>query len=79
MCDEFMVCGCMQVSSDNVLDRAVCGESRVMFIEGVPTTALWDCFCCEAIKKEMELSIAAPLIDIYLQEASPLVLPISCK
>ena len=37
MCDEFMVCGCMQVSSDNVLNRAVCGEeSRVMFIEGVP-------------------------------------------
>ena len=36
MCDEFMVCGCMQVSSDNVLNRAVCGEeSRVMFIEGV--------------------------------------------
>ena len=81
MCDEFMVCGCMQVSSDNVLNRAVCSEeSRVMFIEGVPTTALWDCFCCEAIKKEMELSIAAPLIDIYLQqEERPLVLPSRCK
>ena len=33
MCDEFMVCGCMQVSSDNVLNRAVCGEeSRLMLI-----------------------------------------------
>ena len=71
MCGEFMVCG-MRVWSINLLNRAVCSEeSRVMFIEGVPTTALWDCFCCEAIKKEMELSIAAPLIDIYLQEASP--------
>ena len=84
MCDEFMVCGCMQVSSDNVLNRAVCGEeSRVMFIEGVPTTALWDSLCCEAIKKEEELGIAASKIDIYLQqEASPFsvsVLPIRCK
>ena len=77
---EFMVCGGRRVWLDNIFIRAVCGEeSRVMFIEGVPTTALWDCFCCEAIKKEMELSIAAPLIDIYLQEASPLVLPIRCK
>ena len=75
MCDEFMVCGCMQVSSDNVLNRAVCGEeSRVMFIEGVPTTALWDCFCCEAIKKEKpnKVQCDADEIDIYLQqEASP--------
>ena len=29
------------------------------------------CLVCEAIKQEMELSIAAPLIDIYIQEASP--------
>ena len=73
MCDEFMVCGCMQVSSDNVLNRAVCSEeSRVMFIEGVPTTALWDSLCCEAIKKEEELGIAASKIDIYLQQASQL-------
>ena len=57
--------------SDNILILAVCGEeSRVMSSEGVPPTALWDCLCGEAIKKEMELSIAAPLIDIYLQEAS---------
>ena len=79
MCGEFMVCGHCECGQ-KILNRAVCGEeSRVIFIEGVPTTALWDCFCCEAIKKEMELSIAAPLIDIYLQEASPLVLPIRCK
>ena len=73
MCDEFMVCGCMQVSSDNVLNRAVCGEeSSVMFIEGVPTTALWDSLCCEAIEREEKLTIPASRIDIYLQqEASP--------
>ena len=71
MCGEFMVCGGRRVWSINLLNRAVCSEeSRVMFIEGVPTTALWD-LCCKAIKKEMELSIAAPLIDIYIQEASP--------
>ena len=71
MCDEFMVCGCMRVWSNNLLNRAVCSEeSRVMFIEGVPTTALWDSLCCEAIKKEEELGIAASKIDIYLQEAS---------
>ena len=82
MCDEFMVCGCMQVSSDNVLNRAVCSEeSRVMFIEGVPTTALWDSLCCEAIKKENPATVLCDpfQIDIYLQEASPLVLPIRCK
>ena len=61
------------MSSENVLNRAVCSEeSRVMFIEGVATTALWDCFCCEAIKKEMELSVAAPLMDIYLQQEANL-------
>ena len=66
--------------SNNLLNRVVCGEeSRVMFIEGVPPTALWDCLCCEAIEKEMKLSIAAPLIDIYQQEASPLELPSRCK
>ena len=72
MCGEFMACGCMRVSSDNILNRAVCSEeSSVMFIEGVPPTALWD-LCCEAIKKEEELGIAASKIDIYLQqEASP--------
>ena len=83
MCDEFMVCGCMQVSSDNVLNRAVCSEeSSVMFIEGVPPTALWDCFCCEAIKKEKpnKVQCDADEIDICLQqEASPLVLPSRCK
>ena len=86
MCDEFMVCGCMQVSSDNVLNRAVCGEeSRVMFIEGVPTTALWDCFCCEAIKKEKpnKVQCDADEIDIYLQQANRrralFVLPSRCK
>ena len=37
-----------------------------------PPTALWDCLCGEAIKKEEELGIAASKIDIYLQqEASP--------
>ena len=58
--------------SDNILNRAVCGEeSRVMFIEGVPPTALRDCLCCEAIKKEAELDIPAFQIDMYSQEASP--------
>ena len=58
--------------SDNILNRAVCGEeSRVMFIEGVPPTALWDCLCCEATKKEAELDIPAFQIDMYSQEASP--------
>ena len=56
--------------SNNILIRAVCSESRVMFIEGVPTTALWDCFCCEAIEREEKLTIPASKIDIYLQEAS---------
>ena len=85
MCDEFMVCGCMQVSSDNVLNRAVCSEeSRVMFIEGVPTTALWDSLCCEAIKKEKpnKVQCDGDEIEIYLQQASPFsvsVLPIRCK
>ena len=36
MCDEFMVCGGRRVWSDNMLNRDVCGESSVMFIEGVP-------------------------------------------
>ena len=37
-----------------------------------PPTAFWDSLCCEAIKKEEELGIAASKIDIYLQqEASP--------
>ena len=41
MCDEFMVCGCMPVSSDNVLNRAVCSEeSRVMFIVSVSPHSL---------------------------------------
>ena len=82
MCDEFMVCGCMQVSSDNVLNRAVCGEeSSVMFIEGVPPTALCDCLRCEAIKKEKPNKVLCDPdeIDIYSREASPLVLPIRCK
>ena len=71
MCDEFMVCGGRRVWSINLLNRAVCSEeSRVMFIEGVPTTALWDCFCCEAIEREEKLTIPASRIDIYLQEAS---------
>ena len=71
MCGEFMVCGGRQVWSINLLNRAVCSEeSRVMFIEGVPTTALWDCFCCEAIEREEKLTIPASRIDIYLQEAS---------
>ena len=44
MCGEFMLCGGRRVWLDNILSRAVCGEeSRVMFIEGVPPTALWDC------------------------------------
>ena len=33
MCDEFMVCGCMRVWSNNLLNRAVCSEeSRLMLI-----------------------------------------------
>ena len=44
ICGEFMLCGGRRVWLDNILNRAVCGEeSRVMFIEGVPPTALWDC------------------------------------
>ena len=51
-----------------------------MFIEGVPPTAMWDCFCCEAIEREEKLTIPASRIDIYLQqEASSSVLPIRCK
>ena len=73
MCGEFMVCGhceCGQTTSN----RSACGEeSRVMFIEGVPPTALRDCLCCEAIKKEAELDIPAFQIDMYSQEASPLI------
>ena len=45
-----------------------------MLIEGVPTTALWDSLCCEAIKKEKPSKVLcdADEIDIYLQqEASP--------
>ena len=49
-----------------------------MFIEGVPSTALWD-LCCEAIKKEEELGIPASKIEVYSQEANPLVLPSCCK
>ena len=73
MCDEFMVCGGMRVWSDNMLIGAVCGEeSSVMFIERVPPTAMWDCFCCEAIEREEKLTVPASRIDIYLQqEASP--------
>ena len=71
MCGEFMVCGGIRVWLDNILNRAVCGEeSGVMFIECFPPLPCRIFLCCEAIKKEMELSIAAPLIDIYLQEAS---------
>ena len=70
--------------SDNMLNRDVCGESSVMFIEGAPPPCLVGFFLrCEAIKKEEELGIAASKIDIYLQqEASPFsvsVLPIRCK
>ena len=81
MCDEFMVCGGMRVWSDNILIRGVCGEeSSVMSIEGVPPTAIWDCFCCEAIEREEKLTIPASRIDIYLQQqASSSVLPIRCK
>ena len=64
-----------------ILNRAGCGESSVMFIEGVPPTAMWDSLCCEAIKKENPATVLCDpfQIDIYLQEASPLVLPSRCK
>ena len=32
-------------------------------------------FCCEAIEKEMKLSIAAPLIEIFCQQDEPLFVP----
>ena len=73
MCDEFMVCGGMRVWSNNLLNRAVCSEeNRVMFIEGVPPTAMWDSLCCEAIKKEKPNKVLCDPdeIDIYIQEAS---------
>ena len=81
MCGEFMLCGGRRVWLDNILNRAVCGEeSSVMFIEGVPPTALWDCLCCEAIEREEKLTVPASRIDIYLQqEASPFALPSRCK
>ena len=34
-------------------------------------------FCCEAIEKEMKLTIAAPLIDIYSQQDEPLFVPLT--
>ena len=54
--------------SDNMLNRDVCGESSVMFIEGV-----FFSLPCEAIKKEKpnKVQCDADEIDIYLQEASP--------
>ena len=35
-------------------------------------------FCCEAIEKEMKLSIAAPLIEIFSQQDNPLFVPSAC-
>ena len=32
-------------------------------------------FFCEAIEKEMKLSIAAPLIEIFSQQQEPLFVP----
>ena len=66
--------------SNNLLNRAVCGEeSSVLFIEGVPPLP-WG-IVCEAIKKEKPNKVLCDPdeIDIYCQEASPLVLPGRCK
>ena len=73
MCDEFMVCGCMQVSSDNVLNRAVCGEeSSVMSIEGVPPLPCGIACAVRRLRKKRNCPLRASKIDIYLQqEASP--------
>ena len=61
--------------SDNMLNRDVCGESSVMFIEGVPPLPCSFFFWrCEAIKKENPATVLCDpfQIDIYLQqEASP--------
>jgi hypothetical protein len=34
-------------------------------------------FCSEAIEKEMKLSIAAPLIEIFSQQDAPLSVPVT--
>ena len=60
MCDEFMVCGCMRVWSNNLLNRAVCSEeSRVMFIEGVPPLP---CGICAArrLRKKRNWALQPP-------------------
>ena len=39
--------------SNNLLSRAVCSEeSRVMFIEGVPPSALWDSCAVRRLRKK---------------------------
>ena len=43
-----------------------------MFNESVAVVLL---FCCEAIKKEEKLSIAASKIDIFSQQDEPLFVP----
>ena len=67
MCDEFMVCGCMRVWSNNLLNRAVCSEeSRVMSIEGVtPLTCVIVCAVRPSRRKSPTKSFAIQMRSIY--------------
>ena len=83
MCGEFMVCGCMQVSSDNVLNRAVCSEeSRVMFIEGVPPLPCRIVCVVRRLRKRSRTRsnvMRMKLISTSNRRANSLVLPSRCK
>ena len=56
--------------SDNILNRAVCGEESMVILLKVSPNA-----CCGAIEKEEELGMAASKTEVYSQEGEPFSVP----